>query len=39
MKSLLIKLLAASVIVLGNINFVVADTTMRISLQYHLNLI
>ena len=33
MKSLLIKLLAASVIVLGSLNFVVADTTMRISLQ------
>ena len=33
MKSLLIKFLAASVIVLGSINFVVAETTMRISLQ------
>ncbi len=33
MKSLLIKLFAASVIVLGSINFVVAETTMRISLQ------
>ena len=33
MKSLLIKFLAVSVIVLGSINFVVAETTMRISLQ------
>ena len=33
MKSLLIKFLAASVIVFGSINFVVAETTMRISLQ------
>ena len=33
MKSILIKFLAASVIVLGSINFVVAETTMRISLQ------
>jgi hypothetical protein len=33
MKSLLIKLLAALVIVLGSINFVVAETIMRISLQ------
>ena len=33
MKSFLIKFLAASVIVFGSINFVVAETTMRISLQ------
>ena len=33
MKSLLIKFLAVSVIVLGSINFVVAETTMIISLQ------
>ena len=33
MKSLLIKFLAVSVIVLSSINFVVAETTMRISLQ------